>query len=118
MKKEKQQAYDERIEKWLREEVVPACKALQRGETQGVSGDEVRSSLRAMQEQVAGEEPYNLEDEIREAFERYDKGERNGISDEEMNRRMAALRSALTEGRDSDGGCEITPALQRVKKQP
>ncbi|MBN3053807.1 type II toxin-antitoxin system ParD family antitoxin, partial [Pectobacterium brasiliense] len=40
-------ARDNAVEKWLQEQVVPAWNALQRGETDSLSGNDIRNRLKA-----------------------------------------------------------------------
>ncbi len=49
-------ARDNAVEKWLNEQVVPAWEALQSGETKGLSGDDIRSRLKAEHKRATGDE--------------------------------------------------------------
>ncbi|QIZ51843.1 type II toxin-antitoxin system ParD family antitoxin [Dickeya zeae] len=48
-------ARDNAVEKWLQEQVVPAWNALQRGETDSLSGSDIRNRLKAEHKKVTGE---------------------------------------------------------------
>ncbi|ACS84121.1 type II toxin-antitoxin system ParD family antitoxin [Dickeya dianthicola] len=48
-------ARDNAVDNWLREQVVPAWESLQRGESTALSGEEVRSKLKAMHRKATGE---------------------------------------------------------------
>ncbi|WP_107758944.1 type II toxin-antitoxin system ParD family antitoxin [Dickeya sp. Secpp 1600] len=48
-------ARDNAVEKWLQEQVVPAWNALQRGETDSLSSNDVRNRLKAEHKKATGE---------------------------------------------------------------
>ncbi|KHS87486.1 CopG family transcriptional regulator [Pectobacterium brasiliense] len=48
-------ARDNAVEKWLQEQVVPAWNALQRGETDSLSGNDIRNRLKAEHKKATGE---------------------------------------------------------------
>ncbi|MFC0141408.1 type II toxin-antitoxin system ParD family antitoxin [Erwinia mallotivora] len=47
---------DNAVEQWMREKVVPAWEALQSGETESLSGNDVRNRLKAEHRKATGEE--------------------------------------------------------------
>lgn len=47
-------ARDQAAEKWLQEQVVPSWNALKNGESEGVSGKEIRARLIAEHKRVTG----------------------------------------------------------------
>lgn len=49
-------ARDNAVEQWLREKVVPAWEALQSGETESLSANDVRNRLKAEHRKATGEE--------------------------------------------------------------
>lgn len=49
-------ARDNAVDKWLREQVVPAWEALQRGEGESVSSSDIRKRLKAEHRKATGEE--------------------------------------------------------------
>ncbi|ATZ93832.1 type II toxin-antitoxin system ParD family antitoxin [Dickeya fangzhongdai] len=48
-------ARDNAVEKWLQEQVVPAWNALQRGETDSLSSNDIRNRLKAEHKKATGE---------------------------------------------------------------
>ncbi|MBE5204611.1 type II toxin-antitoxin system ParD family antitoxin [Pectobacterium sp. FL60-S17] len=48
-------ARDNAVEKWLQEQVVPAWNALQRGETDSLSGNDIRNRLKSEHKKATGE---------------------------------------------------------------
>lgn len=49
-------ARDNAVEKWLIQQVFPAWEALQRGETESFSGNDIRSRLKVEHRKATGEE--------------------------------------------------------------
>lgn len=49
-------ARDNAVDQWLRDKVVPAWEALQSGETESLSGNDIRNRLKAEHRKATGEE--------------------------------------------------------------